>query len=193
MAVGKPGQEGIACRLLAVHDRGVAEAKVHDGRHRDPLQRAVDDFDRITFGGLWVIAQPGFIELDDIRSGGLQVQGLGVDGGGQVHRHFLVILVELVLGLLCHREGAGQRDLGGEACVASQKFHVTALDRFGAAQPRHHPRHQSFRTVSRADHAGLVVVHALQRGRESVRIALATHLSVGDDVDAGSLHVAYGQ
>ena len=40
--------------------------------------------------------------------------------------------------------------------------------------------------------ARVVEVHALERGRESVGVAFAPHLSVGDDVDARPLHVAYG-
>ena len=38
--------------------------------------------------------------------------------------------------------------------------------------------------------AGVVDVDAFERGREAVGIALAPHLAVGDDVDAGALHVA---
>ena len=38
--------------------------------------------------------------------------------------------------------------------------------------------------------AGIVDVDAFKRGREAVGVALAPHLAVGDDVDAGALHVA---
>ena len=41
--------------------------------------------------------------------------------------------------------------------------------------------------------AGMLVVDALQRRGEMVGVALAPHLAVGDDVDAGALHVADGE
>ena len=38
--------------------------------------------------------------------------------------------------------------------------------------------------------AGLLAVHALERGGEAVGVAFAAHLAIGDDVDAGALLVA---
>src|SRR5919109_1510345 len=38
--------------------------------------------------------------------------------------------------------------------------------------------------------AGVLDVDAGERGGEAVRVAFAPHLAVGDDVDAGRLHVA---
>ena len=35
----------------------------------------------------------------------------------------------------------------------------------------------------------MLAVHALERGSEAVGVALAAHLAVGHDVDAGALHV----
>jgi hypothetical protein len=40
--------------------------------------------------------------------------------------------------------------------------------------------------------AGIVDVDALERGGEAVRVALAPHLAVGNDVEAGALLVADG-
>ena len=40
------------------------------------------------------------------------------------------------------------------------------------------------------DRRRVVVVDAVERGGEAVGVALAAHLAVGDDVDAGALHVA---
>ena len=40
------------------------------------------------------------------------------------------------------------------------------------------------------DRRRVVDVDAVERGGEAVRVALAAHLAVGDDVDAGALHVA---
>src|SRR6185437_3179118 len=41
--------------------------------------------------------------------------------------------------------------------------------------------------------ARVVDVHALERGGEAVRVALATHLAVGDDVEPGALLVGDGE
>ncbi len=41
--------------------------------------------------------------------------------------------------------------------------------------------------------AGILVVDPFERRREAVGVALAPHLAVGDDVDAGPFHVADGQ
>src|SRR5206468_1879693 len=38
--------------------------------------------------------------------------------------------------------------------------------------------------------AGTVDIDALERGREAVRVALASHLAVAHDIDARSLHIA---
>ena len=40
--------------------------------------------------------------------------------------------------------------------------------------------------------AGVVQVDPVERGGEAVGVALAAHLAVGDDVDAGAFHVADG-
>ena len=53
-------------------------------------------------------------------------------------------------------------------------------------------RHHGVDAGAVLHHRGRVDVDALERGREAVRIALAPHLAVGDDVDAGALHVADG-
>ena len=36
----------------------------------------------------------------------------------------------------------------------------------------------------------MLAVHALERGREPVRVALAPHLAIGHDIDAGALLIA---
>ena len=117
---------------------------------------------------------------------------LGVHRRGEVHGHLLHVAVELVPGLLGHRERAGQRDLGGAIRVAAEELHVPKLHRVRAKDPADHPRHRGLVAGAIADHAGVVDVHAVERGGEPVRIALAPDLAVAHDVDAGSLHVADG-
>ena len=51
-------------------------------------------------------------------------------------------------------------------------------------------RHHGVAAGAVPHHRRRVDVDAVERGREAVGIALAPHLAVGDDVDAGALHVA---
>ena len=96
--VGELRQERVADRLgLARHQRGIAEAQMHDGRHLQALERAVDGLDRDALGGIGIVAQPRLVELDDVGAGGYQVVRLRVHGDGVVHHHLVVVLVELVV------------------------------------------------------------------------------------------------
>ena len=155
-----------------------------------PSQRAVDRLHRIAAGEIGIVAHPGLVELDHVGAGLLQVERLGVDGFGERHRQLLVVLVEFVLGLLAHGERAGQGDLGGMVGVLAQELHVAQLDRPGALDLADHARHRRLVAVARDDDGGIVGVDAFERGGKAVGIALAADLAVGDDVDAGALHVA---
>ena len=95
--------------------------------------------------------------------------------------------------LLAHGEGAGQGDLGGLAGVGAQELHVAHLDRPRAADLADDPRHHGLLAAIVDDLGRVLVVDAVQRRREVVGVALAPHLAVGDDVDAGPLHVADGE
>ena len=66
------------------------------------------------------------------------------------------------------------------------------FDRAAALDLADHARHRRLRPVARGDHGGLVGIDAFERGREAVGIAFAADFAVGDDVDAGALHVADG-
>ena len=82
------------------------------------------------------------VELDHVGAGLLQVERLGVDGLGKGHRELLIVLVELVLGLLAHRERAGQGDLRGMRRMGEEKFGVA---QFNGARPAYladDPRHR---------------------------------------------------
>ena len=133
----------------------------------------------------------GIVELDHVGAGGCEVVHLRVHRRGEVHHHLVGVLIELVLRLLRHGEGAGQGDLRLALGVAPQERHVGDLDRL----PRRWILPTTRGTSDRAarpvgDGGGVVVVDALERGGEAVGVALAAHLAVGDDVDAGALHVA---
>ena len=155
-----------------------------------PSQRAVDRLHRIALCEFRIVAHPGFVELDHVGAGLLQVQRFGVDGFGKRHRELFVVLVELVLGLLAHGERAGQGDLGGAVGILAQEFHVVQFDRAAALDLADHARHRRLRPVSRGDNGGIIGIDAVKRGRKAVGIAFAADFAVGDDVDAGAFHVA---
>jgi hypothetical protein len=117
----------------------------------------------------------------------------GVDRGGEVHRHLLVVAVELVLRLLAHGERPGQGDLRRQRGIGAQELHVAQLDRPAAADLRHHARHRRHGARARAHLAGTREVEPFERSGEAVGVALAPDLAVGDDIDAGVLHVADGE
>ena len=89
--------------------------------------------------------------------------------------------------------GPGQRDLDRAVGIGAQEFDVADFHRPAAADAGDDAGDEG-RTVAAADDlAGLLEVDALQRGREMVGVAFAPDLAVGDDVDAGALHVADGE
>ena len=155
--------------------------------------RAVDHLDGVALGLLGIVAQPRLVELDHVGAGLHQVVRLLVHRRGVVHAHRFGVFVELVLDLLAHGEGAGQGDLGGPLGVGAQELHVAQLDWARAPDLADHARHR--RLLARARHhlAGVFEIDALERRREMVGVALAAHLAVGDDVDAGAFHVADGE
>src|SRR6201988_4434340 len=163
---------------------------MHHRRHGDASQRAVDRFHRITFCQLRIVAHPGFIELNHVRAGLLQIERLGIDGVCEGHRELFIVLVEFVPGLLAHGEGAWQGDLGGMVGIFPQKLHVAQLDRRGASDLADHAGHCRLGVAgARHDDGGIVGIDAVKRGGEAVGVAFAADFAVGDDIDAGALHV----
>ena len=97
----------------------------------------------------------------------------------------LVARVVVVLRLAAHGERAGHGDLHLAGGVRLQEQQVLDLDRVAAADRAGDARHRVgvSGTVERG--AGVVQVHAVQRGGEAVAVALAPDLAVGDDVQPG--------
>ena len=86
--------------------------------------------------------------------------------------------------------GPGHRHLDRAVGVGAQEFHVGDLDRMLAPHLAGDARHRIGVTGAVERGAGIVDVDAFERGGEAVGIALAAHLAVGDDVEAGALLVA---
>ena len=135
-------------------------------------------------------AHPRLVELHHIDAGGLEVAQLGVDRVGVVHRQLGLVLVELVLHLLRHRERAGQGDLGRAGRVLDEERRVVDLDLALAADFAGDPRDRGRAAVGADHRAQALGIDALQRQREIVRIAFAPHLAVADDVDADPFQLA---
>ena len=181
-------QERIALRPH-VDDRGIAEADVHRGRARHAVERGVERLQPVAARLLRPRLHVGLVDLHDVGAGREQVLDLGVDRGGVVERHLRLVLVEVVLRLLRHRERARHRDLDRALGVGAQEPHVV---HFNGMLPPHlagDARHRIGMAGAVKRGAGIVDVDTLQCGREAVGIALAPHLSVGDDVEAGALLV----
>ena len=115
-----------------------------------------------------------------------------VHGLRVVHAHGLGVLVELVLHLLTHGEGTRQGDLCQAICIGAQELHVAQLDGARAPDLADDARYGRPIACPVDDHCRILVVDAFQCRGETVGVAFAAHLAVGDDVDAGALHVAYG-
>ncbi len=186
------GRKRIARRLAAGDDGGIAEAEMHDRRHLDVLERAVDHLHGVALGLLGVVAQPRLVELDDVGASLDQLVRLLVHRRGVVHAHRLGVLVELVLDLLAHGERAGQGDLGELVGVGAQELHVAQFNGPGAPDLADHARHRRLLAAVVHDLGRMLVVDAAERGGEAVGVAFPPHLAVGHDVDAGALHVADG-
>jgi hypothetical protein len=67
--------------------------------------------------------------------------------------------------------------------VGPQKLDVTDLHRMLASDLADDPRHRIRMAGTVEGGAGVVDVDALERGGEAVRVALAAHLAVGDNVE----------
>jgi len=175
-----------------VDDVRVPKAGVQRGGARDPLQRAVDRPDGEALRLLRACLEVWLVELHDVRARGEQVAHLLVHGLGQRHRERFLVVVVVVLRLLRHRERSWQCRFDLAVGVGAQELHVPLFD--GSCPPNRpdHARNRVRVTGPVECRPRMVQVHSLQRRRESVGVALAPDLPVGDDVDPGPLHVTDG-
>ena len=99
----------------------------------------------------------------------------------------------VVLRLLAHRERAGHRHADRPRRQRAQELRVAHLHRPRTPDRPDHARHRVRMARAVERRSRVVEVEPLERVREVVRVALAPDLAVGDDVDAGLLHVAHGE
>ncbi len=155
----------------------------------DSFERAINRFYGKPLRFLGARLKVRLVKLHHVGAGREEIAHLGVHRFGQRHGHGFLVTVEVVLGLLRHGERPRQRRLDRAVGVAAQELDVAHLHGPFAPDRTDHPRHRvgMARAVERG--ARIVEVHPVERRREAVRVALASHLAVGDDVNSGALHV----
>jgi hypothetical protein len=88
-------------------------------------------------------------------------------------------------------KGPGTVILIGRSVLAKE-LHVAHLHRMAALDRSHHARHRVGMAAAVQCGARIVDIYAIERRGEAIRVALAPHLAVGDDVEACPLLVADG-
>ena len=158
-----------------------------------PVERPVDRLDRVFARRLGAGLEIGLVDLDDVRARRLEIAQLLVDRLRVRERQAAAVGVVVVLGLLRHRERPGHGDLDPQVRERAQELDVAQLDGPRAPNRADDARHRVLVAGAIERDAWPIQVDAVEGGREAVRVALPTHLPVGDDVDAGQLHVPDGE
>src|SRR4051794_12856354 len=185
-------EERIPARPV-VDDRGVAEARVQHRLAVDAVERAADRVDGVLARRFRARLQVRLVDLHDVGARRLEVAQLLVHRLGVRERNIAIVRVVVVLRLLRHRERAGHGDLDPLRRDRAQELDVAHLDGTRTADRADDARHRVLVSGAVERDAGRVEVDAVERRREAVRVALAPHLAVRDDVDAGALHVLHGK
>ena len=156
----------------------------------DAVERAIDHLDAVLARLVGARLHVRLVDLDDVGAGAKEVLDFLIQRGCVAHRHRFLILVEIVLRLLRHGEGAGDGDFDLVGRIGAQKRHVAHFD--GVLSPD-----RPGNAGNRARLAGAIEarprifdVDAFERGCEWVGIALPSHFAVGQDVDSGNFLVA---
>ena len=97
---------------------------MHDHRHGHALEAAVERGGAVVEDLLVVAGHRRLIELEQVAAGGLQIEQLGIDGGGDVHRHLAFVLVGVVERTIDHRHRSGERHLHRPVGVGLGEFDV---------------------------------------------------------------------
>ena len=159
------------------------------GRDCYALQRAVDGLYAVGIRAVGIVAQPGFVELNDIRTGRRQVAHFDIDRRRIGHRQRLRITVVLIPRLLAEGEGAGQGNLHAPVGVALEKQEILDFHRRGSREGPDHAWQRHFE-VLHAPNVGMFQIETSERRRKVIGIAFPSHLTVGNDIDAGALLIS---
>ena len=129
------------------------------------------------------------VDLDDVGACREEVGDLVVDGARIRQSELGVRFVEVVLGLLRHRERARDGHLDRLRGVRAQELDVAHLHGVPALDRADDARHRVGVAAAVERRPRVVDVDAREGGREPVGVALAALLAVGQDVEAGPLLV----
>ena len=172
------------------HERRIAEADVQGGGALHSVERPLHRLDAVAARLLGAGLHPRLVELHDVGAGGEEVEDLLADRVGVGERDLLLVLVEVVLRLLGHRERPRHGHLHEAVGVGAQEAQVVDLHRLAPADRRDDARHRRRVALAVQGAARIVEIDALQRGGKPVGVALAAHLAVGEDVQPGAFLVA---
>ena len=178
---------------LLGHVDAIAKADVKHSRARGAAKGAIDDRYRVVPSFVRTGLEIWLVDLHEVGARRKQVEHLVIDGRSVGHRQRRSVAVEVVLGLLRHRERAGHGDLDRVSRVRPQEADGLHLDRATANDRTAHTRHRHRRPRAVHRLARMLVVDTFERVGEMVRVALAPRLSVGDDVEPRPLLVEYGE
>ena len=165
-------------------DRGVAEAYVDRRRACHALECAIERFEPELPRLLGPRLHVGLVDLDDVGARRKEVADLGVERRCIVDRREMPAAAVVVdLGLLRHRERPRHGDLDGLRRMAPQEFEIPHADWVPPADRPDDARYRHRMPAAVERRARIVEVDALERGRKQVRVAFATDLAIGDDVE----------
>jgi len=88
--------------------------------------------------------------------------------------------------------GPGTVILIGRSVFRAQELHIAHRDRTQPPNAPDDPRHERRLAGAADDGARIIEVDTFERGRKPVEVALAPHLAVRHDIDAGALLIANG-
>ncbi len=136
---------------------------------------------------------PGLVDLHDVGAGREQVLDLGIDRSRIVQGERLLVPVEIVLTLHRHGERPRHRHLDRAIGIGAQEFDVADLDWMLAPDRPHHPRDGGKPAGAVGGPSRVLEIDPRERGGETVGVAFAALLAVGDDVETGTLLIPDGK
>jgi len=165
------------------------EADVDGHRPGEVVGGALQRVEAVLSRGLGAGLHVRLVHLDDVGAGLEEVEDLLAHGIRVGHPDRVGRPVVVVLRLLRHRERTRDGHLRLPARVRAQELQVANLDRMAPGHRPDHAGHGVGMPAAIEGGARVVDVNALEGGGEAVRVALAPHLAVGDDVEAGAFLV----
>ncbi len=168
-------------------DRRITEADMHSGFTGRAFQRPLQRSKSVLPRGVGARLHIGFVYLHHVATRRKQRRHLFAHGTRIVHRRIGITRVKVVLGLLRHRERAGQRHFDRPTGAASEELCAFDLYRAPPANLADNSRDRIRLTRPVERLTRRIQIYALESVGEAVGVAFATHLAIRYDVEASSL------